>query len=85
MSKATGDKLMLRPNGKGSYLMDVRFVGRGSTEITVDSGAEESVCPWNWGSQFAIKPASKWMAFRNASGGNINHYGTREVMVVSPF
>ena len=76
---------MLRPNGKGSYLMDVSFVGGGRAEITVDSGAEESVCPWDWGVQFEVKPASKWMTFQNASGGVINHYGTREVMVVSPF
>ena len=45
LNKLTGDKLMLRPNGKGSYLMDVQFVGGGKAEITVDSGAEESVCP----------------------------------------
>ena len=85
LSKGTGDKLMLRPNGKGSYLMDVSFVGGGRVEITVDSGAEESVCPWEWGSQFGTKPASKWMTFKNASGGFIDHYGTREVLVVSPF
>ena len=51
----------------------------------MDSGAEESVCPWDWGSQFELKPASTWMMFKNASGGIIEHYGTREVMVVSPF
>ena len=67
------------------YLMDVDFVGGGRGETTIDSGVEESVCPWDWGSQFEIKPASEWMSFRNASGGRINHYGTREVMVVSPF
>ena len=45
----TGDKLMLRPNGRGSYLMDVSFLGGKKTEITVDSGAEENVCPKDWG------------------------------------
>ena len=85
MSKTTRDKLMLRPNGKGSYLMDVSFVGGGPVEITVDSGAEETVCPRNLGTEFGIRPASKWMTFKNASGGLINHYGTREVTVVSPF
>ena len=67
--------------------MVVKFAGKGGkpTQITVDSGAEESVCPWGWGAQFEVKPASKWMTFRNASGGVINHYGTREVTVVSPF
>ena len=66
-------------------MMDVRFVGGERAEITVDSGAEESVCPWNWGTQFEVKPASKWMTFKSASGAIINHHGTREVMVVSPF
>ena len=38
---SNGDKIMLRPNGKGSYLMDVTFENGRSTTITVDSGAEE--------------------------------------------
>ena len=51
----SGDRVELRPNGKGSYLMDVSFVGGGKTEITVDSGAEENVCPWNWGGEIWIE------------------------------
>ena len=65
--------------------MEVCFVGGNHTEITVDSGAEESVCPWDWGSQFETKPVDKWMNFKNASGGFIEHYGKRDVHVVSPF
>ena len=77
--------MMLRPNGKGSYIMDVSFVDGGRTEITVDSGAEESVCPWDWGSQFGIQEVDRWMNLKNASGGFIEHYGKRDVQVVSPF
>ena len=56
----TGDKLRLRENGKGSYIMDVDSVGGGKGEITVDSGAEESVCPSGWGEQFGVtKPDKK--------------------------
>ena len=84
-NKSTGDKLILRQNGRGSYLMDVNFVGGSKTEITVDSGAEENVCPWDWGSQFQVRPAEKWMNFRNASGGYIDHYGARDVIVTSGF
>ena len=51
-NKTLGDKVMLKSNGKGSYLMDVCFVGGNRRTITVDSGAEEDVCPWEWGSQF---------------------------------
>ena len=48
-NRKTGDKMLLKPNGKGSYWMDVYVVGGGKTEITVDSGAEEDVCPREWG------------------------------------
>eukprot|EP00973_Karenia_brevis_P037228 5133116-Karenia_brevis.AAC.1 len=43
---------MLRSNGRGSYVIKVDFIGGGPTEITVDSGAEESACPWEWGVHF---------------------------------
>jgi hypothetical protein len=85
LNKDSGDKMMLKSNGKGSYLMDVCFVGGERTEITVDSGAEENVCPWGWGEQFEVKPANTWMNFRNASGGFIEHFGKRDVLVKSPF
>jgi hypothetical protein len=85
INKKTGSKLMLKPNGRGSYLMEVNFVGGGKTEITVDSGAEENVCPWEWGEQFGILPADRWLRFRNASGGFMAHHGKREVLVEAPF
>ena len=65
--------------------MDVQFIGGEKTEITVDSGAEESVCPWKWGEQFGVEPPDRPMLFKNASGGVIEHYGKREVKVTSPF
>ena len=80
-NKQSGAKIPLRKNGKGSYLMDVCFVNGGRTEITVDSGAEENVCPQTWGSQFGLQPADKWMNFRSASGSEIAHYGKRNVRV----
>ena len=81
----TGDKMSLVQNGRGSYLMSVSFPGGIKTEITVDSGAEENVCPWDWGSQFGTQPPDRIMSFRNASGGIIEHYGRRNVTVVSTF
>ena len=44
--------------------MEVCFVGGGCTEITVDSGAEENVCPWDWGSQFLVRVVDRMMNFR---------------------
>ena len=53
--------------------------GLGKGEIVVDSGAAESVCPWDWANQFPLKevaPENK-RNFRNASGGKMEHYGEK--------
>ena len=65
--------------------MKVEFLGGEATEITVDSGAEENVCPYEWGWQFQTREPKKWMRFKNASGGDIEHWGERDVIVSSPF
>eukprot|EP00973_Karenia_brevis_P030850 4254654-Karenia_brevis.AAC.1 len=51
--------------------MHVQFVGGESTEPTVDSGAEESVCPWEWGHQFGTKVSRAEMKLKNASGRQV--------------
>ena len=53
--------------------------------MTVDSGAEENVCPWDWGSQFPVTGMGNVLNFRGASGEVIDHYGQRDVYVNSPF
>ena len=47
--------------GHSHYVMDVCFVGGKMTCVTVESGAEESVCPWEWGQQFGLMPPSQSM------------------------
>ena len=84
-NRTSGDRIALKPNGKCSYLMAVVFESGLATEITVDSGAEENVCPWEWGEEFGLYEPRTWMKFRNASGGLIDHWGEREVVVTSPF
>ena len=81
----TGDKFVLRPNGKGSYLMDVKFPGGVKTQITVDSGAEESVCPVGWGAEFGTEELDRRLNLINASGAKIPHMGQRLVKVEAPF
>ena len=53
----------------------------GTAEITIDSAADESVCPWDWGKAFRTKEVAemKKMRFRNASGGKMEHYGEKRV------
>ena len=46
--------------------------------ITVDSAAEESVCPKEWGEVYELKEPEKWLRFTNASGGRMGHYGAKE-------
>ena len=65
--------------------MDVTFRDGEESSITVDSGAEESVCPVDWGAHFGTNQVSKPMEFKDASGGIIKHYGERRVEVTSPF
>ena len=65
--------------------MDAKFVGGGMTKITIDSGAEENVCPKDWGNMFEMKEPQTKQVFRNASGGKIEHYGCRDVLLLSPF
>ena len=50
-------------------------------EITVDSAAEESVCPHAWGKQFGLREEGEKMNSVNAIGGKINYYGQRQVVV----
>ena len=50
--------------------------GRGKTKITVDSAAEESVCPKVWGEHFGteeVKPGEE-IRLVSANGGKITHY-----------
>ena len=52
-------------------------------ESTVDSAAEESVCPSDWGEAYPMKKPEKWLKFTNASGGKMGHYGAKEMTFVA--
>ena len=84
-NRASGNKIGLTRNGKGSFLMKVDLVGGNREEVVVDSGAEENVCPWEWGAHQGTLPAQKKITFRAAGGAIIPHYGQRDVRVTSPF
>ena len=64
--------------------MEVEFVGGGKAEITVDSGAEESVCRVGWGKEFGMQQVAEKMRLVNAGGGKIEHYGNRRVAFTAP-
>ena len=56
-----------------------------AAEITIDSAADESVCPQNWLKTFKtnLLPDREKMKFRNASGGEMAHYGEKRVDFVT--
>ena len=81
----SGHKLKMLKKGQGSYVMRVKLVNGIEEDITVDSGAEESVCPWWWAPQFGIQPSDRWLNFRGADGSAIGHYGQKQVHAISSF
>ena len=52
-------------------------VAQVSTEITIDSAAEESVCPQKWAESFGLQVVDRPLKLVNASGGRIEHFGKR--------
>ena len=75
-----GERIKIRKKG-GAYVIDVVVVGGRKEEVTIDSGAEESVCPWWWGEEAPIKAATSRISLVNASGRPIAHYGSRDVVL----
>ena len=71
----------------GAYVVDVVLVGSGrKTEITIDSAAEEPVCPKDWAQEFEMAELRQGeeMTLVSANGGKINHYGKRKVIFEAP-
>jgi hypothetical protein len=74
------------PDGMES-VMHVRAVEKGSSwaslgmgEIVVDSAADESCWPVGQGDAFPTKPSKRNMILKTANGGDMGHYGQKEVI-----
>ena len=52
----------------------------GKGDIIVDSAADESCWPVGQGDAFPTKAASRKMILRTANGGDMEHYGEKEVI-----
>ena len=77
-----GKRIQMRRKG-GAYVVDVALVGSGQkAEITIDSAAEESVCPEDWTKEFEMTKLKdgEAMTLVSANGGKINHYVRRKVL-----
>lgn len=75
---------------KGSQLQEITinqvkakgWESWGTSEVTIDSAPEESVCPRLWGDMFELDevlPGNE-MKLRNANSCKIAHYGQRDIM-----
>ena len=80
-----GRKFRMVKKGIGRFVMEVFMAGSGPTEIVLDSGAEESVCPNWWGQQFGVNQTNYQLNLIDAQGNGIQHYGERNVRVSTPF
>jgi hypothetical protein len=89
-NKASSRKIPMRKK-KGSYVIDVEFVknsdgetvSHGKGEITIDSAAEESVCPRDWAGAFPTKVKEKKLHFKTASGEEMQHYGEKAITCIA--
>ena len=79
---SSGSKIYMRKQ-RGSFVVDGQFGDGNWVETTVDSAAEESVCPKEWGRQFGTTQVeeNKKLNFVSASGGKIEHYDERKVVL----
>ena len=79
----------------GSYVLSVELRRKGANgewekcgvaEVTIDSAAEESVCPKLWAGEFPTVPLQgEPIRFGNASGGKMGHYGSRSITFTPTF
>ena len=82
-NKTTGNRIKMRRKGN-AWVVDVNMVGTGqAAEIWVDSAAEESVCPKDFGTEFGMTKAETEVRLVNASGGKIEHFGGRRIKAVA--
>ena len=55
------------------------WLNLGVGDIVIDSAADESCWPVGQGDAFATKPSRKRIHLRTANGGQMEHYGQKEV------
>jgi hypothetical protein len=64
---------------RGDKRRKKEWVSLGIGEIVVDSAADESCWPKGHGDALQTKPSSKRISLRTANGGEMGHYGEKEI------
>jgi hypothetical protein len=60
-------------------LKEKEWASLGVSDIVVDSAADESCWPKDQGGAFETKPSTKNIVLRTANGGEMGHYGEKEI------
>ncbi len=60
-----------------------KWASLGVGDIVVDSAADESCWPKVLGGAFETKPSAKSILLKTANGGEMGHYGEKEIPVVN--
>jgi hypothetical protein len=60
-----------------------KWASLGVGDIVVDSAADESCWPKDLGGAFETKPSTKNIVLRTANGGEMGHYGEKEITIRS--
>ena len=60
------------------------WINLGDGEITVNSAADESCWPAGEGGAFAVQASKRSLALKTANGGDMKHFGEKEVTFMDP-
>lgn len=78
--KAENEKIRERVFIVNSVSQDGEWTSLGKGDIIVDSAADESCWPVGQGDAYPTKAASRKMVLRTANGGDMGHYGEKEII-----
>ena len=77
--KEPREEVKIRAVEDKSTKKSVSWASLGLGEIAVDSAADESCWPKDLGGAFETKPSTKNILLRTANGGEMGHYGEKEI------
>jgi hypothetical protein len=78
-SKTKDEVMEIRTVDGKAKLKEKEWASLGVSDIVVDSAADESCWPKDQGGAFETKPSTKNIVLRTANGGEMGHYGEKEI------
>jgi len=78
--EAENEEIREKVSYANAVVQDSEWASLGKGDIIVDSAADESCWPVGQGDAYPTKAASKKMVLRTANGGDMEHYGEKEII-----